>query len=86
MPQEKVYRSTLGCPLGSQRVKTLPPYLETLTYAPDSSEVDSIFLPKGSTVVWVMHHDATTRKDPEHFYSRALQVFAPMYTASGKWE
>ena len=62
-----------------------------LTYPPDS-EVDGMFLPKGSTVVlnvWAMHHDSTTWKDPEHFVPERFESYpalASTYAASGKWD
>ena len=62
-----------------------------LTYSPDS-EVDGMFLPKGSTVVlnvWAMHHDSTTWKDPEHFIPERFESYSSLastYAASGKWD
>ena len=65
--------------------------LKTLTYLSDS-EVDGMFLPKGSTVVmnvWAMHHDNDTWKDPEHFIPERFESYpslASTYAASGKWD
>ena len=65
--------------------------LKTLTY-PSDSEVDGMFLPKGSTVVlnvWAMHHDNGTWKDPEHFIPERFESYpslASTYAASGKWD
>ena len=65
--------------------------LKTLTY-PLDSEVDGMFLPKGSTVVlnvWAMHHDNDTWKDPEHFVPERFESYpslASTYAASGKWD
>lgn len=56
------------------------------------SEVDGMFLPKGSTVVlnvWAMHHDENTWKDPEHFIPERFESYpslASSYAASGKWD
>ena len=62
-----------------------------LTFSLDS-EVNGMFLPKGSTVVlnvWAMHNDSDTWKDPEHFVPERFESYpslASTYAASGKWD
>ena len=59
---------------------------------PSDSEVEGMFLPKGSTVVlnvWAMHHDSGTWKDPQHFVPERFESYpslASTYAASGKWD
>lgn len=66
-------------------------YRKTLM-CPLDSEVDGMFLPKGSTVVlnvWAMHHNSDTWKEPQHFIPERFESYpslASTYAASGKWD
>lgn len=92
---------SIRCPprFGRRYVRPLGPVLLTgrgkcrkRLMRPLDSEVDGMFLPKGSTVVlnvWATHHNSDTWKDPQHFIPERFEFYpslASTYAALGKWD